>query len=218
MARVGLFALNCEKQAADDWVWMMDHTVQLGPWKCLVIVGIRISEWRSLDRPLCHEDLTLLNVTPMKTANKEAVLDELKRTSAQTGIPVAVLSDEGTELKGGMELYRQQPDCETSPPAHLRDLKHKAARLLKKELQATETWDPFVKLLTRTKLSVTLTSLAFLNPPRLRNKARFMNLECVVNWGSRVLQFIQAPEEFLDDPAELEKLELKLGWLRDFET
>ena len=217
MVRVGLFALTCEKQPADDWLWMMDHTVQLGPWKCLVIVGIRLSAWQSLDRPLCHEDLALLNLTPMKTANKEAVAEELKRTSVEMGVPVAVLSDEGTELKGGMDLYRQQLPTGTSKPPHLHDIKHKAATLLKKELQATDSWDQFVKHLTRTKLNVTLTDLAFLNPPRLRNKARFMNLESVVKWGWRVLQFIKEPKDFPDDPIDLEKLELKLGWLREFE-
>ena len=217
MVRVGLFALTCEKQRADDWLWMMDHTVQLGPWKCLVIVGIRLSVWQSLDRPLCHEDLTLLNLTPMKTANKEAVAEQLKRTSAEMEAPVAVLSDEGTELKGGMGLYRQQLDSDITKPPHLHDIKHKAATLLKKELQASDTWDSFVKHLTRTKLSVTLTDLAFLNPPRLRNKARFMNLECVVKWGCRALRFIKAPKDFPDQPIDFDKLELKLGWLRGFE-
>lgn len=217
MVRVGLYALTCEKQAADDWLWMMDHTVQLGPWKCLAIVGIRLSVWQSLDRPLCHEDLSLLNLTPMRTANQEAVAEQLKRTSSEMGAPAAVLSDEGAELKSGMALYHQQLDSDITQPPHLHDIKHKAAILLKKELQASEIWDSFVKHLTRTKLSVTLTDLAFLNPPRLRNKARFMNLECVVKWGCRVLQFIKAPKDFPDQPIDLDKLELKLGWLREFE-
>ena len=95
MVRVGLYALTCEKEKADDWLWMMDHTVQLGRWKCLVIVGIRVSVWRCLDRPLRHEDLSLLNLTPMKSADKEAVAEELKRTGQKMGTPVAVLSDEG---------------------------------------------------------------------------------------------------------------------------
>jgi len=217
MVRVGLFALTCKKQPADDWLWMMDHTVQLGPWKCLVIVGIRLSVWQSLDRPLCHQDLSLLNLTPMKTANQEAVAEQLKRTNSAMGTPIAVLSDEGAELKGGMELYRQQLDSDLTKPPHLRDIKHKAATLLKKELQASDTWDSFVKHLTRTKSCVTLTDLAFLNPPRLRNKARFMNLECVVEWGCRVLRFIQDPKDFPDQPIDRDKLELKLGWLWGFE-
>lgn len=217
MVRVGLFALSCEKPRADDWLWMMDHTVQLGPWKCLVIVGIRLSDWQLLERPLRHEDLSLLNLTPMKTANKEAVAKELERTCSEVGLPAAVLSDEGAELKSGMAIFQQQLPRNIPQPPHLHDIKHKAATLLKKELEARETWGSFVKQLTRTKVNVTLTSLAFLNPPRLRNKARFMNLDCVVKWGSRVLRFVKAPIDFPDDPIDLDQLEAKLGWLREHE-
>jgi hypothetical protein len=187
MVRVGLYALTCEKEKADDWLWMMDHTVQFGPWKCLVIVGVRVSVWRSLDRPLRHEDLSLLNLTPMKTADRKAVAKELKRTGEKMGTPVAVLSDEGAELKSGMELYREELKPGSPKPPHLHDIKHKAAAYLKKEL------------------------------PRLRNKARFMNLECVVKWGSRVLQFLKRPTPFPGNPIDLDQLERKLGWLRGFE-
>lgn len=216
MVRLGLYALICEKTHADDWLWMMDHTVQLGPWKCLVIVGIRISVWRSLKRPLRHEDVALLNLTPMKSATKEAVAEQLEQTSSQTGRPRAVLSDEGAELKGGMQLFQQQFDS-NDQPLHVLDIKHKAARLLKKQLETNDTWDLFVKHLTRARLELTLTSLAYLNPPRLRNKARFMNLIHVVNWGCRALRFVKAPKDFATEPIDREKLEAKLGWLRDFE-
>lgn len=228
--RVGLYALTSPKPEADDWLWMMDHTVQLGPWKCLVIVGIRLSHWRSLDRPLRHEDLELLNVTPMVTANGEAVAEQLKQTTSQTGLPVAVLSDEGAELKSGMSLFTEQLPEDTTVPEdttavpHLHDIKHKAAILLKKQLGASDQWEQFVKQLTRTRLKVSLTSLAFLNPPRLRNKARFMNLQDIVTWGIKVLRFLEdrpaiAPEAG-DQPKALdaEQLEAKLGWLRGFDN
>ena len=217
MVRVGLYALTCEKTHADDWLWMVDHTVQLGPWKCLVIVGIRLSVWRSLDRPLRHEDLSLLNLTPMKTASKEAVAEQLLETCSQTGQPLVVLSDEGTELKGGMRLFQEQFDSNSPRPLHVLDIKHKAAALLKKQLGESDIWDSYVKHLTRTKQEVTLTSLAFLNPPRLRNKARFMNLIHVVKWGRRALRFVKNPKKFPDEPIDRDKLEAKLGWLRDFE-
>ena len=41
-----------------------------------------------------------------------------------------------------------------------------------------------------------------------------MNLDCVVTWGSRVLRFVQSPKDFPDEPIDLDKLEEKLGWLR----
>ena len=217
MLRIGLYALTCKKEKADDWLWMMDHTVQIGPWKCLVILGVRVSVWRSLDRPLRQEDLSLLNLTPMKTADKKAVAKELKQTGQEMGTPVAVLSDEGAELKSGMELYREELKLDGPQSPHLHDIKHKAAAYLKKELGQSDRWAEFVTRLNQTKVAVILTNLAFLNPPRLRNKARFMNLECVVKWGVRVLQFLKKPTDFPDQPIDLEQLERKLGWLREFE-
>jgi hypothetical protein len=215
LARMGLYALTCEKPRADDWLWMIDHTVQLGPWKCLVIVGVRLSVWRSLERPLAHEDLCLLGLAPMKSATKEAVAEELRKVGARVGPPAAALSDEGAELKGGMEIFREDFPDECKPP-HVHDIKHKAATLLKKELEAADDWPTFVKRITRSKQQLTLTDLAFLNPPRLRNKARFMNLEPVVRWGCRTLRFLEAPMDFPDEPIDKKKLEAKLGWLRDF--
>ena len=53
LLRIGLFQLKRQQEQADDWVWMMDHTLQLGPDKCLVIIGIRSSAWES-GRPLAH--------------------------------------------------------------------------------------------------------------------------------------------------------------------
>lgn len=214
--RLGFYALHCEKPRADDWLWMMDHTVQLGPWKCFVVVGIRLSVWQSLDRPLRHEDLSLLNLTPMKTADKEAVALQLEKTYSKMGPPAAIVSDEGTELKGGMTIFQRRLESNVPKPPLVHDIKHKAAILLRKNLQASDVWDLFVKKLSRTKVNVVLTSLAFLNPPRLRNKARFMNLDCVVNWGRRVLNFLSSGMDFPDEPLDFDKLEAKLGWLPEF--
>ena len=44
---------------------------------------------------------------------------------------MAVLSDEGTELKTGMELLQQRRP-EAGTVTHLHDIKHKVATLLKK--------------------------------------------------------------------------------------
>lgn len=111
-----------------------------------------------------------------------------------------------------------EPPRKSPAPLHLFDIKHKSATILKKILAATDHWDRFVRGLTRTKQRVTLTSLAFLNPPRLRNKARFMNLIHVVNWGCRALKFVKAPRDFPDEPLDRDKREAKLGWLREFEA
>jgi hypothetical protein len=212
MLRVGLFELIRPQETADDWVWMMDHTMQLGPYKCLVIVGLRLCTWLSDRRPLTHEDVTLLNLMPMEHATGEAVFEQLQTTVARTGVPRAVLSDEGTDLKRAMELFRK------IHPKTLRrlDFKHKNALLLKQRLQHDRHWQEFVSAANRMKLGTTQTALAFLNPPSLKTKARYMNLDTLVQWGQKALAYLDDPpnpEEFTVDQQQVRE---KLHWLRAY--
>lgn len=212
MLRIGLFQLTCEKEKADDWVWMMDHTIQLGPYKCLIIIGIRLSVWEADRRPLRHEDMTLLNLTPMEQSTGEGVHQQLQATLEKTGIPQAIVSDGGSDLKRAIELFHEDhPDVR-----HVYDTKHKMALLLKKELERDKRWAQFVKRANQTKLKTTQTSLAFLNPPGLKTKARYMNLDSLVSWGRRALAYLDAPGDNSQPPVDREKLEEKLGWLRSY--
>jgi hypothetical protein len=214
--RLGLFELQRRKKADDDWAWIMDHTVQLGPWKCLVIVGVRLSHWRQKQAPLEHTDLTLLNLTPMEHSTGEAVAEQLEATRAELGVmPAMVVSDEGAELKSGMELFRQRA-CDGEGAPHVFDIKHKMATLLKKELHHDKRWNSFVMQTYRTKMQVTLTDLAFLVPPGLKNKARYMNLGALVQWGERVLAFLDHPRDFPGQAVDRSKLRKKLGWLKRY--
>jgi hypothetical protein len=216
LMRMGLHELLRKKEAAKDWVWIMDHTVQLGPRKCLVIVGVRLSAWRRKRGPLQHEDLALLRLTPMKQSTAVAVAEELEATRRQMGVvPAAILSDEGAELKTGMALFRER--CrEARRVPHVFDIKHKVAILLKKELHNDATWQSFVTQTNRAKLQTTLTELAFLVPPGLRNKARYMNLDTLVDWGRRVLAHLDNPREMGEEEMDQQRLQRKLGWLRKY--
>jgi hypothetical protein len=216
LMRLGLYELLRAKSAARDWVWIMDHTVQLGPRKCLVIVGVRLSAWRRKKGPLEHEDLTLLNLTPMEHSNGKAVADELQKTREQTGIvPAAVLSDEGAELKKAMLLFRERSPRLRNVP-HVFDIKHKVATILNRELHHDKAWQSFVTQTNRTKLQVTLTPLAFLVPPGLKNKARYMNLDTLVDWGRRVLTYLGEPRDYPGHKVDRQTLRRKLGWLRKY--
>ena len=39
LLRLGLYQLTRPKIQADDWIWIVDHTMQLGERKCLILVG-----------------------------------------------------------------------------------------------------------------------------------------------------------------------------------
>ena len=68
----------------------------------------------------------------------------------------------------------------------------------------------------QTKREVTQTALAYLNPPALKNKARYMNLEPLVGWGRHALAFLDDPRPVAGQPVDLTTLRKKLGWLEEY--
>src|SRR3954468_24149141 len=211
LLRIGLAALLRPKVIAADWVWMIDHSVQIGQCKCLVILGIRLRELPA-GRPLCHQDMEPLALVPMTNSTKQTVAAALEQTVARTGAPRAILDDHGADLYGGVEIFREAHP-ETS---ELYDLKHKAACLLHARLGGDERWKSYASQAGQAKFALQQTELAFLTPPSQRSKARFMNLGGLVAWGHKTLAL-------MDDPAILgrmgvsaERVRAKLGWLEGF--
>ena len=97
LLRIGLAALLRPKIIATDWVWMIDHSVQIGQCKCLVILGIRLSEFPK-GRPLCHQDMEPIALMPMTSSTKETVAAHLEEAKDRTGVPRAILDDHGADL------------------------------------------------------------------------------------------------------------------------
>lgn len=213
LLRIGLHELERPKEQADDWMWIVDHTMQLGDAKCLIILGVRQSAWEAAeDRRLGHEDVELIALEPVRTSNGEVVAEQLKQAAQKTGTPRVIVSDDGTDLRRGLRLFRE----EHPSTAWMYDITHQTAVLLKHELETNPTWKSFIGQVNRTKQKTYVTPLAFLTPPQLRGKARYMSVDKLVAWGEKVLSFLDDPQaagRHELDPAVLEE---KLGWLRDF--
>jgi hypothetical protein len=209
--RLGLYALTCPKERADDWVWLVDHTVQLGSHKGLVVVGLRQGVWQADPRPLEHQDVQLLHLAPMERSDGPAVRQELEKAVAQTGTPRAIVSDGGPDVKKGIELFRQaHPTTD-----HVYDITHKVALLLKKELEADPEWERFISASNLARRGLALTAAGFLVPPALKPKARYMNVDSLVEWGAKTLHYLDHPREVPGQPLDRERIEARLGWLRD---
>jgi hypothetical protein len=61
-----------------------------------------------------------------------------------------------------------------------------------------------------------MTSLAHLVPPKLRSKARYMNLEELVAWGESTLRYLDDPHPVANEPLDRAALAAKLGWLEEY--
>jgi hypothetical protein len=212
LLRLGLYALEREKEKADDWAWLADHTIQLGPMKVFLVVGVRLSTW-DVDRgPLTHRDLEVLLVEPVTKSTGEVVDQQLERVVEKTGPPRMILSDHGTDLKRGIGMF-----CQRHPQTvAVDDIKHYVARMVKRELEGAPRWAEFIRNTNQTKAKIRQTWLAHLMPPAPHDKARFMNADVFVHWGHKTLAYLEGPDAATLDGPKREVLETKLGWLRDF--
>jgi hypothetical protein len=193
-------------------VWILDHTVQLGGRKALIIVGIRLSPWEKQRGPLRHEDLTVLDVMPMRHSNGPAVEARLEAVGRQMGAPRAILGDGGTDLKCGIASFQKT----RHGVARLYDIKHKMALLLQRQLEKDPRWAKFLGCVNRTRAWVLLTDLAFLTPPNLKAKSRYLNLPPLAAWGRRTLRYLDHPHDLPGKPVDRQALGEKLGWLREY--
>ena len=207
LLRLGHYKLMRPKQIADDWCWIVDHTIQLGKTKCLLILGIRLSEFPK-GRSLNYQDLEAIELLPVESSTGQIVWEQLEKTVTKTGVPRAIVSDYGSDLKSGVEKFcAAQEQC-----VSLYDIKHKTACLLKAELSKDENWKLFTEQAAQTKNQLQQTVLSHLKPPNQRSKARYMNIEILLNWGTETLQVINSDES--SDKAEI-KQRVKLEWLNN---
>lgn len=210
--RVGLYQLQRPKEQADDWIWIIDHTVVLGQRKCLIILGIRQSSWNPENRVLGHEDVELIDLVPVRESNGKIVYRQLKAAAAKTGVPRAIVSDGGSDLHSGIDRFRRSH----RQTAWLYDIKHKTAALLKRSLQQDVSWQPFLDRAQRFKQQVSLTELAALAPPNQRSKSRYMNLDTLTDWAYRHLTLLDDRKAIRAAGLKAKRVEAKLGWLRKF--
>lgn len=212
LLRLGLYELTREKEQADDYVWMLDHTIQIGAVKCLLIVAIRLSAWKKAEfGPLTHQDLQVIGLEPVAQSSGKIVYQQLCAAQAATGVPRAILADGGSDLKTGIEQYVAEHSDQT---VGLYDIKHKTAAVLKAELKRDARWEAFLAEMGRARTAIVQTPLAFLLSPTLKLKARYMNLAEVVRWGAEMLKlFERLPADL---PVSRQQLEEKFGWLHSY--
>ncbi len=212
LLRVGLYQLQRRLQKAHDWVWIVDHTIQIGELKCLIVVGFRLGQWQQKEeRTLTHKDVELIGLWPVRTSTGEIVDQQFESAIKRTSLPKLIISDDGRDLHRGLALFQERH----AKVPWIYDIKHKTASLLKRELSGDAVWTAFAQRANQMKRQVHQTELAFSNPPQQRGKARYMNVDTLVAWGGKVLNWLDQPRPTGRD-LDADRIEEKLGWLRDY--
>jgi hypothetical protein len=215
--RIGLHELTRPKEIADDWIWLIDHTINGGTTKCLIVLGIRQLDFLNLKRPLEHRDLSALALVPTEQSNGPIVRDQLAALAGKVGTPLAVLSDRGSDLKKGVELLRE------SHPGiiPLFDIVHVVSRMIEKILKPDVRWAAYRQACCQCANATRQSKLAHLKPPKPKTKARYMNIDQEIRWGARSLALLDAGRRGQwsckqQETLSLEDLESQMGWLDEY--
>ena len=217
LLRVGLDQIDNAVDDCSDRVWITDHMIAAGSLKCLVVLGISAGVFATIDRPLEHQDVDVLALIPTEASNGTIVNDQLEELAQRRGVPLAVLSDCGSDLKKGVELFQNAHPQTIS----LYDIVHLASRLIWKRLSKEDRFSEYRQACCQCANKLRQSRLAHLKPPRPKTKARYMNLDPEIRWGRRALWLLdRVRSDSLSDRqrARLDRKEVesKLDWLEQY--
>ena len=71
--RFGLHKLLKPVEWREDWIYMLDHTIEFGVKKCLVVLGVTLEKFRQKQCKLCHQDMEVLAIAIHESATASSV-------------------------------------------------------------------------------------------------------------------------------------------------
>jgi len=216
--RFGLHQLLKPLPIRSDWIWVIDHTIEFGTKKCLVILAVSREVFRNNDYNLRHEDVQVARINITEKATGEQVAGVLKGLKEEMGAPAQIVSDNGGNIKKGVRIFRE----EMPNTVHTYDITHKIAILLKHLLKEDERWKLFTQRVSETKRRCVHTVFVSIAPKKPREKARWLNLEDNVLWAESILCGTIFTTSKRGRPSKTfcqqrEKFEDVFGWVKDFE-
>jgi len=169
-------------------IWMIDISIGLGTGKILAVLAFDAHHHQRHRGALGLAQVHCLGVSVAASWTGETVAEVLKRLIAVMGRPAAYLKDRGSELSKAVDVL----DLEGLGSACIDDISHAAASMLKRTYQHHPDFEAFLSACGRVSGHFKQTILACLAPPKVRTKARFMNVHRLFIWADRVLKLSPA--------------------------
>ncbi len=195
--RFGLHQLQKKKEKRDDWIFILDHTVQSGTQKGLVILGVPMAQLNETGYNLSHQDTQVLKIIIDNHSTGEMIVQYLDDLSEEVGVPMQIISDHGSDIKKGIELFCEKHET----VCYTYDITHDIGLLLKKLLEHNEEWKAFSAWCSQLRKKVLQTNLGFLAPPVQKTKARYLNLSSLIRWSKNILNYEAKGNFNLIDPS-----------------
>jgi len=212
--RFGLFKLQEAKEKRDDWIYILDHTIEYGDKKCLVILGVTRETLMNNNGKIRHQDVVVLDIDVRVKADYKSVKQRLTRAQVLTGTPIQIVSDGGGNIVRGVREFADKHESKNKARIITTyDATHKTAIILKKVLEKNDRWKLFSNNIANTKRCLVHTGLGFLAPPSPKEKSRWLNINEYISWVNNAI--LQDDEKM--SRKDRQKYKQRLAWIKDFE-
>ena len=199
--KLGLFKLQ-RTHMEGEWMLIVDATIQMGPQKVLLVLGIRIDKLEKNYIPT-FEDAEPLVMRIVESCPGEVIEEVILEAKGKVGRVRGIVSDAGSEMKKGMRLLSESGQN----TIHLFDIVHLISNLLKNDLKNDDDWITFKQDTTHMTQVVKLSDLAHLAPPRLRSKERLMASVSLIKWACKLLAYVDV--QYLQN----NEIDPKVAWV-----
>lgn len=179
--KIGYYELNKEKEKADDWIILLDHSIQIGKEKIFVVLGIRESQI-DFSRPLKYQDLVPLLEISQETWNGDIISEYLIKLKNKIGNIKYAVGDYGSDIKKGLGLAKI---------THIHDITHAIALILEKLYKSNKEYQQFTEDMSKMRVKLSQTKFAYIIPPKQRKKSRYQNIKTISNWGIKASNFLE---------------------------
>ncbi len=165
--RVGLALLKRAGKVVYPWIAIIDYSLAIGRNKVLVVLRVPLTKLREKGKAITLEDCECVGLKIHASVTGEVVSAALESIFKQTGDPVALLKDKGSDLARGVSLWKENNHKSNIPT--IDDVSHVVANALKKEFEDTEPFRKFKEIINTGAARMRQTSIGYLVPPKLRS-------------------------------------------------
>jgi hypothetical protein len=164
-------------------IWLIDISIGLGTGKILAVLAVDAHHHQLVPSALSLDRVHCIGVSVADAWTGDTIADLLDRLIAQMGRPAAYLKDGGSDLHKAVGTLDEQG---LGSPC-IDDISHAVAGMLKRTYQAHPALATFLTACGQVSDKLKHTILACLAPPKVRTKARFMNVHRLFTWADQVL-------------------------------
>lgn len=144
--KVGYHKMTPLKDIADDWMLIIDASIQMGEKKCVLILGCRKINL-PMNRALRLEDLEVLAVKIVPRVDNIVINSLLNQVKLLVGKIFSICSDRGSDILLGIKNFQiANPDT-----INIGDTAHRVANFLRRTLEKCKEWLQFREQVTQSR-------------------------------------------------------------------